>query len=252
MQKSMLKNFFDMDIGRAAANRHFIKDKGVRYTGDLIGPIGKGLQFQADTFKKAREDLEKMEDERKKYAERDLSNLTGDEKTKAKRSQMIAKYLAPILIKMAHYVVNKEEDKISASENQLRSISDQLQREQIPRNIIAKLIARFRSIYYKFMTNVKVGVYQQKLDQEQKEIINHSMNKTMGIIFSGDIDSKQNQAKLSTKQKFEMFKSGAKVLFKLGLNAVQRFLISVAGRILLLIDTLMQYLQNTANKFTKE
>jgi uncharacterized protein YidB (DUF937 family) len=193
--------------GRAAMNRHFFNNKGsVQYHGDFLGPSGQSYGYNSDDVKFL-----------KQAADKDpIDPETG------KKVEGWQKYAFKGISKMA---IKSMENEINNSEDRFNDIADRIKNEQIPRNIIAKLIARFRGLYNKIMIKLKMGTYQREADAAYQKTANQI---------------------LQDKKSGKYAKMG-KFVFHTGKHTVLSYLRWVADKLLWFIDKLLQKLQNTAN-----
>lgn len=248
--KNTFRPFYGrMEKDRAAMNRHFFKGKGVEYTGQFIGPVGLGMPYtKADV------------DEAKKMAQKgNWSDLKYDRNKKFMDNLYDNQEV--LLGLGAKAAVNQVQNTLVDSENNIRDIANRIENEQIPKNKIAELIAKLRNLYSKIMFEVKSGAYSFRSNNEfQRDVAKTLDFKSIKEIKDqcDKVPSKEQFKNLDMGGKVDAIKNGGKVALmvggKLGNLAVKQLkhkLVEFGGKILWLIDKLLQKMQNAANKFSK-
>lgn len=194
---------YHKEADKAALNRNLLNGRSkTGYTGNFLGTSGTGMYWN-------KKKIDKVHDLMNKEAEKQ-GGISGK----------LQKSVGTAMINMIKSDINNTEDK-------MRDIAHHIEREEVPRNVLARLIAKLRGVYHKIMFRAKTGYYTKK-----------GMHGFMGDIEKMDSEDLQKTSGL---------KYTAKAYWSMGKHGLPALLKNLAGKILWLIDKLLQKLQNKAN-----
>ena len=200
MARDIAIGVFKRDADKAALNRHLLAGRSnTGYTGNYVGSSGVGMNFNKEKIEKAKEMLEK--------GAKEEGGLNGQ--------------AMKVTGKIMFDVIKKD---INSTEDNLRSLYHHIEREEVPRNFLARMIAKLRTLYHKIMLRAKMGLYNKRFF--------HGMDRD--LIKKPDFEGKSPGV---IKQYWILAKHGVPALLK-----------NLAGKVLWVIDKLLQKLQNMANK----
>lgn len=175
-----------------------------KHKGDLIDPIGD-TSGNAEAIRKG---VKKLND----------PNFM-NEKDKNGNTNSMTKRILKALIKLADPAMRYQSEGFD-------DLSKHIMREEMPRNVIARLIAKLRRLYNGIMIKYKTGISQANDQQELKEKI-------------AKFDNKEH------KSFGDKLKIAGHTMWALSKNMLK----TIAGKILWLIDRLLQKLQNASSKY---
>ena len=229
--KAGLSNMFKMGAKRNVFYRQqvFGNNNGEKYDLDAPAAFGDralGNVHMQRTFVDNFKNIKTSEDFRKKLPT-DVFGL--DAKSDANTIKKFDSLSMEMNMRLLKKIVMGQKDRLENDANNLRNLAQHIEKQQIPQNIISRMIGKLRNLYQKVMIKLQTGLSQ-----------NRDLSK-----FQLYIEKQQEELGDKNPGKWQTFKNLLKYLWL----EIKTKLKNLAGKILFCIDKLLQKVQNASNKY---